>query len=891
MTTDNFPKWMTMAGAAALVRGYYCPGESNPRELYTRLANTAAQLLDRADLAPRFFNMLWRGWLGCASPVLANFGHPRGLPISCFGIHPDDSVDSLFMKVHEQAMMSKNGGGVGIGLSDIRGRGEAITYNGTSEGVVPWAKVYDSTVAAVSQGCYDAETEILTERGWARFSALQRDVRVAQVNDEGQTEWVLPTDYMQYEVAEDLYHVSTKVGSVDLLVTGNHTMVIRRRRRVSNKRDENGRFVNHEKVIGALETVRADEVKYHRDVVHTLTSASSVVGAPLTPFERVLIAFQADGGEAPTGNSTGEISGHLIHGFRFTKERKIKRLRELLDGASLDYSENKHVDGVTSFLVQFPRESPPKHFSEWVDLREFSQEKAAAFMDELRHWDASSRTTTSHGFMSTYEEDVDVAHALAILAGYQARKSTKVRDAPRKPLHTLFWVEGHATVGGEAISVRRESYKGTVYCVEVPSHRLVVRRNGAVSVCGNSTRRGASSVNLSVWHPDIEEFLNIRRPHGDPNHQCLNLHHCVVVDDRFMRAVEEGSPRERALWIQILKTRLETGEPYIMFSEAMNADRPQYYIDNDMAVSMTNICTEISLFTDPMHSFVCCLSSLNLGKYDEWKDTDTVELSVYFLDAVMQDFLNRAAGMPGLENAVRAAAAGRPLGLGVMGWHTLLQKRGYAFDSFAAMTLNAQVFRQIAEQANDASRALGAKYGEPEWCRGTGRRNTHLTAIAPTISNALIAGEMSEGIAPRAANAYTFKTAKGTFFLQNEMLRPHLAAAGLDTTDVWQDIAVHDGSVQHLPLPEEIKQVFLTAPEINQMALVRQAGQRQRWIEQGQSLNLFFPAQPDPKWFNRVHLTAWDEGVKTLYYVRTSSVLRADVASRAMSEDCAACEG
>ena len=553
---SDFPAWMTESGAAALSRGYYCPGESTPRELYTRLSNTAARLLNRADLAPRFFDLFWKGWLGGASPVLANFGHPRGLPISCFGVHPGDSVDSIFLKAHEQAMMSKNGGGVAVTLSDIRGRGSPISYNGTSDGVVPWAKVYDSTVSAVSQG---------------------------------------------------------------------------------------------------------------------------------------------------------------------------------------------------------------------------------------------------------------------------------------------------------------------------------------------STRRGATSVNLSVWHSDIEEFLNIRRPHGDPNHQCLNIHHCVVVDDRFMRAVVEGAPRERALWLQILKTRLETGEPYIMFEDMMNIDRPPYYVENDMRVSGTNLCTEISLYTGPEHSFVCCLSSLNLGKYDEWKDTDAVQLSVYFLDAVMQDFLNRAQDLPGLDCAVRSAEAGRPLGLGVMGWHTLLQQRGIPFDSFRAMQLNAEVFRQIASQADAASRVLGARYGIPAW--GVGRRNTHLTAIAPTISNSLIAGEMSEGIAPRAANAYTFKTAKGTFFLQNEVLRPHLAAAGMDTPEVWQDIAVHDGSVQHLPLSEEVRQVFRTAPEINQMSLVAQAGQRQRWIEQGQSLNLFFPAQPDPKWFNNVHLTAWRSGVKTLYYVRASSVLRADVASRTMSSDCSVCEG
>lgn len=1222
------PQWMTEVGRQTVEKGYLFEGETI-REMYQRVAAAAASGLSRPDLENKFFEVMWKGWLCPASPVLSNLGTKRGLPISCFGVSPDDSVNSIFNKVREQALMSKNGGGVGVNLSHIRGRGQVITSNGLSDGVVPWAKVYDTTTVAVSQGCYDDKTEVLTERGWRKFSDLPRDIRVAQVRADGSAEWVHPTDYMAYDVDEDLVHVTSPSGSVNLLVTANHNMVIRRRRRVDNRRDASGKIISHEKEVGPFETVRADEVKYHRDVVHTCAAMSSVWSEELSSWEKLLIAFQADGSSEPTGNSTGEKSGTVIHAFRFRRARKIERFRALLEEVGLRYSENVHASGTVSFLVHFPDVSPPKRLSDWVDVSRVSASWAQSFLDEARHWDGSARTEASFGFHTTNESDANVVHALCCLAGYQARMSTDVREEPRAPLHTVFWSTGRTGVGGEVITTIRVPYKGKVYCVEVPEHRLIVRRNGVVAVCGNSTRRGASSVNLPIDHPDIDEFLRIRRPEGDPNRQCLNIHHCVVITDDFMNRVVGGDQEARQRWLKLLQTRLETGEPYIMFKDSVNRANPPGYKERGLEVDYTNICclhgdtlvttrtgpqriadlvgkfvevwdgndwyetasfeqrgidrvyaitladgtvvkangkhrwfaakdynavrsgsyrevlttdlqvgcflefhdaydpmygddvpaayakgfllgdgtshdgkvilqlhrskfvcadkliesvgelepdeglrsdcvldpefgdvteipdawgsqvfrrmkgltarkqqlidwvttyraglpvavwrhwsmtakfdflaglfdangtlsesnpqlsaksqqlvrdikamldslairssvsqvnnvwrlsvyaegsnrlrsacvrlagstevnrfqtgwrkvvsvepldevvpvycptirttgkfalacgvmtgnSEIALHSDADHSFVCCLSSLNLSKYDEWKDTDLVRLSIYFLDGVMENFIQQGRARPGLENAIRFSKKSRALGLGVLGWHTLLQQRMLPFDSFGAMQLNAEVFKFIHQQADQASCDLANEYGEPEWCRGTGRRNTHLTAIAPTMTNSTIAGQVSAGIEPIAANAYTFKTAKGTFFVQNPQLRSILQQHDLDVAAVWNDIAVNQGSIQHLDLPEDVKRVFLTAPEINQLALIRQAAQRQPWVEQAQSLNLFFPADVPANWFNKVHLEAWKTGVKTLYYVRSSSVLKADVASRAMSEDCSACEG
>lgn len=411
-----------------------------------------------------------------------------------------------------------------------------------------------------------------------------------------------------------------------------------------------------------------------------------------------------------------------------------------------------------------------------------------------------------------------------------------------------------------------------------------------IATSQGNVRRGAASMNLDIDHKDFDEFLHIRKPKGDVNRQCLNIHQCAVVSDDFMNRVENGNVNARKKWIELLKTRLETGEPYIMFKDTVNNNNPLAYKKNNLEVTMTNICSEIALYTDELHSFICCLSSLNLVKFDEWKDTDLVALSIKFLNGVLNEFITRAQHIPGFERVVRSAIKGRALGLGVLGWHTLLQQKGLSFDSFEAMMLNAQVFKNIYENSISASRDLAKIHGEPEWCKGTGMYNTHLIAIAPTRSNSIISGDVSPGIEPIIANAYTDKTAKGVFIRKNKTLAEVLEKYGKNTDDIWRQILIDNGSVENLKfLSEQEKEVFKTAYEINQKAIIRQAGQRQKYVDQAQSMNLFFPADADPKWFHEVHMEAWKAGVKTMYYCRSSSVIKGDVASR--GDDCKSCEG
>jgi ribonucleoside-diphosphate reductase alpha chain len=554
----DYPEYFDEISLATISKGYLLPGET-PKKAYRRVAIAASTRLNRPDLENKFFKILWNGWLGLASPVLSNMGTSRGLPISCFGVDTPDSIRGIGLTNAELMKLTSVGGGVGISLSRIRPRGTEIKGNGKSEGVVPWAKIYDSTIIATNQG---------------------------------------------------------------------------------------------------------------------------------------------------------------------------------------------------------------------------------------------------------------------------------------------------------------------------------------------NVRRGASSVNLDINHLDIDEFLEIRRPKGDPNRQCLNLHQCVVVDDPFMRKLEARDQVALERWTKILKARMETGEPYIMFKDNVNKQNPISYLMNNLDVSMTNICTEITLHTDEEHSFICCLSSLNLAKYDEWKDTDTVQLSIYFLDGVMQEFIDKTSGKESMIRTYNHAKKGRALGLGVMGWHTFLQQKGLPFNSIASTAHTHNVFSKIKTEAEAASRQLAVEYGEPTWCKGTGMRNTHLLAIAPTVSNSVITGGISAGIEPLPANIYTFNGAKGTFIRKNKVLEQLLESKGENLEQWWDQMLRDNGSVQNLPdtiLSPDEKELFLTFPEINQLELVRQAAIRQRYIDQTQSLNLSFDPQDSPRWINQVHIEAWKLGIKTLYYLRTDSVIKGDLGSR--QADCVSCDG
>ena len=446
---------------------------------------------------------------------------------------------------------------------------------------------------------------------------------------------------------------------------------------------------------------------------------------------------------------------------------------------------------------------------------------------------------------------------------------------------------------------------GVVPFIKMNDSTILATNQGAV-------RRGAASTNLSIEHGDFWEWLEIREPKGDINRQCLNINQCVSISDKFMRNVLEGDPESRKRYAAVQRKRRQTGQPYIMYRGNVNKQNPEAYKKNGLKVFMTNICSEIVLHTDENHSFVCCLSSLNLSRYDEWKNTNLIYDATWFLDGVLEEFIQKAKYRKGFENSVRTAEKGRALGLGVLGWHTYLQQRGIAFEGLEAQYETRNIFSQIKIESEKASRDLAETYGEPLWCRDTGFRNTHLRAVAPTVSNSKLAGGISAGIEPVPANIWTDQSAKGTFIRKNKQLEGYLDKIGHDNKKVWDKIMADGGSVQGIKFLDEwcfvkgilmkckdvpefhegvpFKDVFKTFKEINQLELVKQAGVRQQYVDQAVSLNLAFPKEATPKWINQVHLEAWKQGIKTLYYMRTESVLRGDIAAKAM-EDCISCDG
>ena len=399
------------------------------------------------------------------------------------------------------------------------------------------------------------------------------------------------------------------------------------------------------------------------------------------------------------------------------------------------------------------------------------------------------------------------------------------------------------------------------------------------------TRRGQFAGYIDVEHDDLEEWLNIKTE-GDP---VQDIYYGVIVGDDWFQAMVDGDEEKRETWADIIETRINIGVPYIIFRGNMNEGKPQVYKDKDYQINASNLCTEIALPATADESFVCCLSSMNALRYDEWKDTDAVETLTWFLDAVMEEFIQETEGVQFMERAVRFAKRHRAIGIGVLGWHSYLQSNMIPFDSMEAMEKNEELFRTIKERSYEASEALADEFGEPEVLEGYGRRNTTTMSVAPTKSSSVILGQVSPSIEPLKSNYFVRDGAKLKSTQKNRFLQAILAERGKDTRDVWDSIANKDGSVQHLDcLTDEEKEVFKTFSEIPQMAIINQAAQRQKHIDQAQSVNVSIdPSEVSVKDINQLYIEAWKKGVKSLYYQH--SVNAAQKFSRDILE-CRACE-
>ena len=438
------------------------------------------------------------------------------------------------------------------------------------------------------------------------------------------------------------------------------------------------------------------------------------------------------------------------------------------------------------------------------------------------------------------------------------------------------------------------------------------------------TRRGSYAAYLDMSHPEIEEFLDVRKPTGgDINRKSTNLHHGVVISDDFMTVIENATKIEgyddswnlidphsgtivktvsaKTLWVKLIQNRVETGEPYIMFGDTVDEATPEFQKKLGLKVHQSNLCSEITLPTDKDRTAVCCLSSVNLEEYDEWKNNDQfIPDLIRMLDNVLEYFIHNAPDQ--LARAKYSASRERSLGLGAMGFHAYLQRHNTPFESAMAKSRNMQMFSRIKSEAERATRQLAEERGPCPDGQDYGVRNAHLLAIAPNASSSIICGNTSPSIEPYRANAFTQKTKTGSSLLKNEYLEDILQDLGQDTDDNWKSIVTNNGSVQHLDfLDDWTKDVFKTAVEIDQRWVIEMAADRQEKICQSQSLNVFFPANVSKQELHATHMMAWKRGVKTLYYLRSEAYKRAETISdevlrarifESIDEDgCLACEG
>jgi ribonucleoside-diphosphate reductase alpha chain len=415
-------------------------------------------------------------------------------------------------------------------------------------------------------------------------------------------------------------------------------------------------------------------------------------------------------------------------------------------------------------------------------------------------------------------------------------------------------------------------------------------------VSQGSVRRGRFAPYLPIDHPDVMEFLEI----GSEGNPIQELTHGVTVSDKWMEEMRDGDVAKRTIWAKVLQSRSEVGYPYILFRDNVNNNAADVYKDKNLEIYASNLCTEIMLPSNEEWSFVCCLSSINLLHYDKWKDTDALETLTYFLDAVMEEFITKLEEFRDssdrddkltfdfMEKAYTFAKENRALGLGALGWHSLLQSKMLSFDSQEAFNLNSEIFKAIKNKSYSASEELAKLYGEPKVLKGYGRRNTTLNAIAPTTSSAFILGQVSQGIEPIWSNSYVKDIAKIKTTIKNPFLVELLEEKGMNTAEVWRSIRDSDGSVQHLEfLTDNEKDVFKTYPEIDQMNVIYQAANRQNHIDQGQSINVMVHPDMPTKDLNNLYMTAWKLGIKSMYYQHSMNAAQ----KFKQKKECASCEG
>lgn len=909
------PKWYTEESFATVSKGYMLPSET-PKSMYRRVVRSACKSGNFSDdIKDDLFHVMYhKNWLGPASPVLSNLGTDRALPISCFTIDVDDKMEDIIGRgTGELGMLTKLGGGVGVSMQRLRPRGSLIKggKNGVSEGMVPFAKVYDSVIMASKQGEVrrgSASINLSIEHGdWGEFVRMRRPE--GDVNRQ----------------CLNLHHCATISDEFMHKVINGDTESRLKWTELMKTRIETG-----EPYIMYADTVNRNSPKAYKDkgLKVSATNICCLTGETLVATSRgpkridqlVGKSVEVFDGESWVECSNFELKGHTsdIYEITFKDGEKVKATgnhRWFISESYEDIRSNRLKEVLTKDLqagtfCEYHLEST--HGSTSLDsayLKGFLIGDGTAcnkglprlalhstkYICEDKLIDSLRETPVDKGIRSdcitkpSFNSEKSYTgtkawgnQSLKYMRGLTARKSKIIKWATEyKKGFDFTKFDKKSKLSLLSGLLDSDGTYGNSIQYSSTSEKLIRSIKGLINSLGYSA-------SIDVMSKDNENYKDVYRLTIGSYDSYILIQELECARLKFKG---DKAPNRRTTGYRAIKSiiKLDSEEVPVYCPSISSTSR--FALANGLMTGNS----EITLHTDPLHSFVCCLSSLNLAEYDNWKDwkgeksgMSLPELSTYFLNGVLDEFIDKAQYLPYMENAVRSAVKGRALGLGVMGWHTYLLDKNIPFESFQAMQLNNEVFSFIHSEATKASKDLALERYEPEWCEGTGMYNSHLIAIAPTKSNSIICGDVSAGIEPITANAYTDVTGKGSFMRKSKHLVKLLQEKGEDTPKVWKSISNNKGSVQHLEfLTDEEKEVFKTAYEINQKALVQQASQRQKYVCQSQSLNLFFPFDVDPKYFNDVHILAWELGVKTLYYCKSTKGI--EVIHR--DDDCKSCEG
>lgn len=783
--------WLNEESKTFLSRGYI-PDGMTVQQRYRQIADAAENILKIPGFSDKFYNYLAKGYYSLSSPIIANFGLKRALPISCV-------TGDTWINTATGGKMAKD-----IQVGDM-----VLTHKNRYRKVVdviPTKDKNDIYELTVKSRQYPLNITgnhlVLTNKGWVAVEDLDPQVHLVATN--GKVEYTSVDTELKNKPGESK---SQEELAYDLGVSIANDVVI----------DNNAEAFNDWVLSLPEHLLRQVWVAIEEELLNKYSDEYKVIYCASAPVAMQLYALAKRIGVELTTSTVGRENTETGETLQLTvislEDQKVSE-----DG--LYYSPITRL--VKTDKVE--------------DVYDFTVEEDHSFSCAgvvVHNCFGSYITDDLNGIFDTVSEVAMMNKLGGGTSGYFG--AIRARGS-------------EITAGGKS--------NGTFSFLQIFDKVVsVVNQNGI--------RRGMFAGYIDIDHADIEEWVDIHTE-GNP---VQDIYWGVNVTNSFIEKVKNGDKAARNLWAKILSVKTATGIPYLHFIDNVNENKADVYLDKNMKIHASNMCMEISLPSSADESFVCCLMSMNLLHYDKWKDTDAVKTAVYFLDAVMSEFIEKAKVIPKMEKAVRFAERHRALGLGVLGWHSYLQSHMIPFDGFEAMMKNAEIFKHIREESYQGSKELAELLGEPELLKGYGRRNTTLMAVAPTKSSSFILGQVSQGVEPIKANLFIKDTAKVKTVFKNPFLEKLLAERDKDTPEVWESINKAGGSVAHLDFltPRE-KDVFKTFEEINQMSIIQQAAQRQQFIDQGQSINLSIHPDTPLKDINALYLQAMELGVKGIYY-------------------------